>query len=62
MEHLKVEYKGFEIQKRIDIKTHTCIIYTNGEMVKFIAGNISPDGSENSIEKSKNYIDKNLVK
>ena len=49
-------YKNFRIEKRTDVKTHTCIIFKGNDMVKCIAGNILKDGSENSIEKAKNYI------
>lgn len=52
-------YKGFVIEKRIDVKSHTCIIYKDGNMVKGIAGDIFADGSENSIEKAKSWIDDN---
>jgi hypothetical protein len=51
-------YKGFVIEKRIDVKSHTCIVYKDGDMVKCIVGNIFADGSENSIEKAKSWIDK----
>ena len=52
------EYKGYTIQKRTDVKTHTCIIYKSEQIVKCIAGDIFKDGSENSIQKAKKYIDK----
>ena len=57
MTHSNTIYKGFRIEKRTDVKTHTCIIYKGNDMVKCIAGNIYAGGSENSIEKAKNYID-----
>lgn len=50
-------HKGFKIQKRIDIKTNTSIIYKYNKIVKCIVGDISIDGIENSIEKSKKFID-----
>lgn len=51
-------YKGYVIQKRTDVKTHTCIIYNKaGEMVKCIAGNIFADGSNDAIDKAMRYID-----
>jgi len=49
-------YRGYEIQKRTDEKTHTCIIYNNGAVVKCIAGNISATGSENSVSKAQAWI------
>jgi len=58
MEHSNTPYKGYNIQKRIDVKTRTCIIYNNkGEIVKCIAGSIFQDGTENAIEKAKQFID-----
>ena len=53
-----INYKGYKIEKRTDIKNHTCIIYKNNDLFKCIAGDILKDGSENSIEKAKKYIDK----
>lgn len=64
MKHSNEEYKGFIIQKRIDAKNHCCLIYTKMvDAVNFItpykcvAGAILSDGSENSIEKAKKFID-----
>lgn len=57
MTHSNTDYKGFRIEKRTDVKTHICIIYKGNDLVKCIAGDILKDGSENSINKSKNYID-----
>ena len=57
----KITHNGFEIHKRVDVKMHTCLIYKGEELIKCIAGAIFPDGSENSIEKAKNYIDSNLI-
>jgi hypothetical protein len=59
MTHSNESYKGFNIQKRTDVKTHTCIIYKDDEIVKCIAGNIFADGSENAIAKAKIWIDNN---
>ena len=56
MTHTNTPYKGYIIQQRTDIKTHTCIIYKDGEIVKCIAGDITEDGSNNAIEKAKTYI------
>lgn len=53
-------YKGFIIRKRIDVKKGTAIIYNCMFLVKCIAGDIASDGSENSIEKAKKYIDNYL--
>lgn len=50
-------YKGFRIEKRTDVKSHSAIIYKGFKLVKCIAGDIFADGSENSIEKAKKYID-----
>ena len=61
MEHSTEDYKGFTIQKRIDVKMNTCIIYKELDIVKCIAGNIYADGTENSIQKAKEYIDKTLA-
>lgn len=60
MKHSVTSYKGYKIEKRIDVESHTCIIYKDGIYVKGIAGDIASDGSENCIEKAKKYID-NLV-
>jgi len=57
MTHSNTYYKGFRIEKRTDVKTHTCIIYKGNDLVKCIVGDVLKDGSENSIDKSKNYID-----
>jgi hypothetical protein len=56
MTHSNTNYKGFRIEKRTDVKTHTCLIYKGNNLVKGIAGDIFEDGSENSIEKAKSYI------
>jgi hypothetical protein len=56
-----INYKGFEIVKRIDEKTHCCIIQKNDDLIKCVAGDIAKDGSENSIEKAKKYILENLL-
>lgn len=50
-------YKGFEIKKRTDVKTHTCQIYLNGQLCKMIAGDIDSEGNEHSVEKAKIWID-----
>lgn len=60
MIHTNTNYKGYTIQKRSDIKTATCIIFLKGDMVKCIAGDIFADGSENSIKKAMQWIDKQL--
>lgn len=52
----KLNYKGHVIEKRTDVKTHCCIIYKDNNIVKGIAGDIFADGSENSIEKAKAWI------
>ena len=57
MTHSFTHYKGYAIQKPFNIKTHCAVIYKCGEIVKCIAGDIFADGSENSIEKSKKFID-----
>ena len=59
MTHTNTEYKGYTIQQRTDIKTHTCVIFKGQDIVKCIAGDIMPDGSTNVISKAKQYIDKN---
>jgi hypothetical protein len=59
MTHSNENYKGFNIQKRTDVKTHTCIIYKSGKIIKCISGDIFSDGSENSIEKAKKFINQN---
>ena len=51
-------YKGFVIEKRIDVKTHTCMVLKDDFFVKGVVGDIFADGSENSIEKAKQWIDK----
>jgi len=61
MQHLTIEHKGYTIQKRIDTKNNTCLIYKNGDLVKCIAGSIFADGTENSIEKAKLHIDTKLT-
>ena len=58
MKTSKENYKGFVIEKRIDVKTHCCIIFKDGDMITCVAGDIFADGSENSIEKAKQWIDK----
>lgn len=50
------KFKGFTIQKRTDIKMNTCLIYQGEELKKCIAGDILPDGTENSIAKAKQWI------
>lgn len=57
MTHLRTEYKGYTIEKRTDIRMNTCIVYKGSEYIKGISGNIAQDGTENSIEKAKKYID-----
>ena len=59
MKHTNENYKGYIIQKRKDTKNHTCLIYKGEELIKCIAGAIFQDGSENSIEKAKQWIDDN---
>lgn len=56
MKFSKENYKGLEIKKRIDIKSHCCIVYKNGEYIKSISGDIFIDGSDNAIKKAKIYI------
>lgn len=53
----KINYKGFEIQKRTDVKTHCVTIFKNNKLFACVAGDIALDGSENSIEKAKLKID-----
>lgn len=55
------DYKGFIIQKRIDIKKNTCIVFKDGVMAKCIAGDIRADGTENSIQKAKDWINLQCV-
>lgn len=55
MNLIEIKYKGFVIQKNKD--SHSALIYKDGFLLKCIAGDILKDGSENSIEKAKNYID-----
>lgn len=57
MTHSVTNHKGFRIEKRNDVKTHTCLVYKGSALVKCIAGDISRDGSENSIEKAIKFID-----
>ena len=52
-----IHYKGYVIEQLVNTKTHSCIIYFNFNMVKGIAGDIAPDGSNNAISKAKKYID-----
>ena len=59
MTHSNENYKGFNIQKRTDVKTHCALIYKGEQLAKCIAGDIALDGSENSIAKAKEWIDKN---
>jgi hypothetical protein len=59
MKHENIRYMGYMIQKRIDVKMNTCLIYVDDILVKCIAGAILEDGSENSIEKAKQWIDEN---
>jgi hypothetical protein len=55
-----VKHKDFTITKRIDAKSHCASIYgKNGELVKMVAGDIKTDGSENAIEKAKQWVDEN---
>lgn len=56
MKHSTTNYEGYQIQKRIDVKSSTCLIYNDGNLIKCIAGDILKDGSENSTQKAKNYI------
>lgn len=56
MQHSLENYKGYVIQKRIDVPTHTCLIHYNDDLVKCIAGDILPDGTENSVIKAKQWI------
>ena len=56
MTHSNEDYKGYTIQKRTDVKSHCCMIYKGGDLVKCISGSIFSDGSENSIEVAKDYI------
>ena len=58
MNHKTEQYKGYTIQKRTDVKTHTCIIYKGEQLIKCIVGDILPDGTENSVDKAKLFIDK----
>lgn len=58
MKTITENYRGYTIEKRTDVKTHCCIIYKDGELIKGIAGDIFGDGSENSISKAKLWIDK----
>jgi hypothetical protein len=51
-----LEYKGYTLSLSFN-HSHTCLIYRNGGLVKCIAGNILPDGSNNRVEKAKQYID-----
>jgi hypothetical protein len=62
MKHEYTEYRGYTIQQRIDVKMHSAIIYLGEEIVKCIVGDILLDGSENSIEKAKGYIDEMVDK
>lgn len=57
MTHSTENYKGFIIEKRTDTKNNTCIIYENDCLLKCIAGDILEDGTENSIQKAKSFID-----
>lgn len=61
MKHSNENYKGFTIQKRIDTKNHTCLIYIGESYIKGIAGDIALDGTENSIAKAKMWIDNNTI-
>ena len=60
MEHLKIDYKGFRIEQRTDIKSHCATIYKNEQIFKMIAGDIAKDGSTNVIDKSKKFIDESI--
>jgi hypothetical protein len=57
MKYINHNYKGYSIQQRSDIKSHTAIIYRNGDIVKCISGDINSDGSNNAISKAMQYID-----
>jgi hypothetical protein len=49
-------YKGYRIEKTQG-KTNTAIVWKGEDIIKCIAGQILPDGSEVSIKKAKAYID-----
>lgn len=53
------EYNGFIIEESLHMKSHSVLVYKNGDLVKCIAGDIFSDGTNNSIEKAKNWIDAN---
>jgi len=57
MKFEKHDYKGYVITQRIDEKSHCASIYLNDNLVKMVAGGIFSDGSNDAIEKAKNYID-----
>ena len=57
MLHVYTQHKGYLIQQRTDIKSNRAIIYKNNELVKCIVGDILADGTENSIDKAKSWID-----
>lgn len=60
MKHSLENYKGYVIQKRIDVPSNSCLIHYSGGLVKCIAGDILRDGSENSLIKAKRWIDNKL--
>lgn len=52
-----INYKGYEIEYNPSTTSHSCFINFNGSLIKCIAGDIAKDGSNNRIEKAKQYID-----
>ena len=60
MQHIVIDYRGFELEHRIDVKCNSVIIFFNGQMVKCIAGDIRLDGTHNAIEKAKNWINNKI--
>ena len=57
MKTTDINYKGYKIIQRIDVKSHCASIYACGVLVKMIAGDINQDGTNNAIDKSKKFID-----
>lgn len=56
---LNVSHNGYIIEKSAG--SHCTLIYKETRLIKCIAGSINSDGSTDVMEKSKNYIDTNLI-
>ena len=57
MKFEKVEYKGFVISQRVDVRSHCATIFKDGKIIKMVAGGIAKDGTNDVMSKAKLYID-----